>query len=86
MEDHYISFNIKDYENDDIMMMSDVGEMIRILVKNGYDCLFRYDDCGIYVLEYQSRNYSLGADRFLTVTADEEEMILDMRYNKGEDV
>lgn len=47
----YITFDISNYE-DHCDMFADVAAMFRIMVANGYVCSFRYDDCGIYVLEY----------------------------------
>jgi hypothetical protein len=80
----YIAFNIKYYDNNDAMLISDMSDMIYLLIKNGYECLVRYEDCGIYILEYRDSDRTYGADRFMSVSAEEEEIIWDMRCNEGE--
>ena len=82
----YIAFNITDYDDNDVMLMSDIGDMMRILIKNGYECLVRYDDCDIYLLEFRDSNHRNGADRFMSVSAEEEETIWNMRCNGGEEI
>lgn len=82
----YIVFNIEDYDDNDVMLMSDIGDVMRILVKNGYECLVRYEDCGIYILEYRDSNHTYGDDRFMSVSAKEEEIIWDMRCNGEKEI
>jgi hypothetical protein len=78
-----ISFNLGNYKNIS-EMMDDVSELMRLLVKNGYECLFRYEEVNVYILEYCYADHTYGADRFMRVSAEEEETICDMRYNRGE--
>jgi hypothetical protein len=80
--DNSIGFDLDNYKNIS-EMMEDVSEIMRLLVKNGYECLFRYDDINVYVLEYCYADRTYGADRFMKVSA-EEEAICDMRCNEGE--
>ena len=78
-----IVFDIKNYENES-MMMIEVGMIMSTLRRNGYQCLFRYDDCGIYVLEFLDEDYSLGANRFVVLTAEEEEELYFNRTHQDE--
>ena len=67
-------------------MFDDISVMTQILIKNEYEVLLRYEDCGIYVLEYcDSRDSRLGGDRFTTVTEDEYEVLQDYRYQHSDD-
>lgn len=76
-----ITFELKNYESEQMMML-EVGSVMSALVRNDYECLFRYEDCGIYILEFLDGDKSLGADRFIVVSADEEEMIINSRFDK----
>lgn len=80
--DNSISFDLDNYKNIS-EMMEDVSEIMRLLVKNGYECLFRYEEVNVYILEYCYADHTYGADRFMKVSAEEEETIWDMR-NEGE--
>lgn len=79
-----IAFELKNYESEQMMML-EVGSVMSALVRNNYECLFRYEDCGIFVLEFLSGDKSLGADRFMVVSAEEEEMVYDSRDNNFEE-
>ena len=80
----YMTFDVKNYTSEQLMMV-DVGMVMAAQTRNGYECLFRYDDCGIYVLEFLNRDKSLGADRFMVVSPEEEEMVYDSRDNSLEE-
>ena len=62
-----------------------IGMQLEFLTKQGYYALFRHDDCDIdtYVIEFehdpQSANEDWGRNRFVYLTADEEEEILNQR-------
>ena len=80
MKARYMSFDIQNYENE-TMMMLEVGNVMAALVRNGYQCLFRYEDCGIYILEYAEGNREYGAYRFMYVSPEEEEDVYFRREN-----
>lgn len=79
----HIAFDIKNYENES-MMMIEVGMIMSTLLRNGYQCLFRYEDCGIYVLEFLEEDRSWGANRFAVLTAEEEEELYFNRTHQDE--
>lgn len=56
----------------------EVAQLICILTKQEYQVLFRYEDCGVYVIDiaYDPHKEDFGDDRFMKVTAEEEEDIL----------
>jgi hypothetical protein len=56
----YIAFDVKKY-NDFDDMMYDVRNVMCVLVKNDYEVVFRYEDAGIYILEYGHNNESFGS-------------------------
>ena len=65
-----------------------VSQLIHILTEQDYQVLFRYDDCGVYVIEiaHDQHKYDFGSDRFMKVTAEEEEDILWNREKHDEEV
>ena len=65
----------------------DVVKIIDTLTKQDYEVLFRYEDCGIYTVEFAydpSVVPEFEAERFLKVTQDEEDKILFERDNEDE--
>lgn len=46
-----ITFNAANYKNEEDAFQ-DVATVLRILTKNNYICSFEYEDCGIYVLQF----------------------------------
>lgn len=51
----YITFDLYEKYESEADLFNDVMKVMQILIRNGYECAFRYDDCGIYVLEFGSR-------------------------------
>ena len=73
----------KDKCKNDAEFWCAVAQLIRILTEQDYQVLFRYEDCGVYVIDIahdQHKEY-WGSDRFMKVTAEEEEDILWKREN-----
>lgn len=56
----YIAFDIKKY-NGFNEMMYDVRNAMCVLINNDYEVVFRYEDAGIYILEYGHDNESFGS-------------------------
>lgn len=47
-----MSFDIDNYKNAEDMW-KDIGKFLQILIHNDNIAVVRYDDCGIYVVEYE---------------------------------
>lgn len=61
-----------------------IGKVLEILTSQGYKCLFYYEDCDIYVLQYATTE-DWGEGDFQFITPDEWENILfDREENKDE--
>ncbi len=60
-----------------------IAQLIRFLTEQDYQVLFRYEDCGVYVIDiaHDQHKEDWGSDRFMKVTANEEEDILWKREN-----
>lgn len=84
-ESSHISFDSDKYSTLD-EMYKEVSILTQILIKNDYEVLFRYEDCGIYVLEYcHSRFAELGTPSFEVCTLEELELLSEYRYNQNHD-
>ena len=87
VENNYIVLDRKKYDREEEFWI-DVSKFMDLLTKNDYDVLFRYEDCDIYVLEIATdprMEPELGEDRFIKVTAEEEEQIELSRRQAEED-
>ena len=76
IERKYIAFDLRKYESEEAMW-KDISTMTKILIKQDYEVLIKYEDCDVYILEY-AYNDSItgyGADRYKLVTQEEEEKI-----------
>lgn len=59
----------------------DVSELIRILSKYNYDVLVRYDDCGVYIIEYcVNPKMEFGNERFEKISEEEYEKLINNRF------
>lgn len=47
-----IVFCPEDYDNNEIMMFSDIADLLKILFKCKYECAIHQEDFGIVVVEY----------------------------------
>ena len=79
----YMTFDIKNYDSE-LTMMVEVGNVLAALARNDYECLFYYDDCGIYVLQFADKDRSLGSPRFAYITEDDELELDWLRNHKEE--
>ena len=60
-----------------------VSKMLDILTYLGYECVFKYEDCDIYVIEFDFNPNSGLADEYLMWLKEEEmEFIEDLRFEK----
>lgn len=85
MEYRHMALNISDYNND-TEFWKDVSDIMRILTKQNYDVLFRYEDCGIYIIEYAiSPSMEYSDERFELITQDEYEKLINYRNHDCEE-
>lgn len=71
----YISFDVSKY--DDLYEMTfDIRSAAEVLLKNGYDIAVRYEDAGIFLLEYSYTDKSLGSPRLCWLDPEEFEAII----------
>lgn len=64
-----------------------VADQLRLLTEQDYYVLFRMDDCGVYVIEYEHDPHikEWGYNRFMYVTsAEEDEVISNRGYSESE--
>lgn len=80
-----MTFNIRNYGNDLSNLMFAVSRVIEQLTTNGYVVEFYYEDCGIYVLNYDYRDSELANKHLLWLDADEAEEIIAKRCNNWEE-
>lgn len=81
-ERHYIAFDIKNYDSE-LNLMVEVGNVLAAFARNDYQCLFYYEDSGIYILEYARKPYTYGGPSYMLVSENEREMVEDKRYGNG---
>lgn len=75
-----IAFDRSKYKSDEEFKLA-IATLLLQLTKNEYEVLFRYEDCGIYIVDYCYDSYipGLGADRYMLVTSEEESELLAKR-------
>ena len=80
VEDSHIEICKGKYKSD-TEFWTHVASLLDVLTKQDYNVLFRYEDVGVYVLEfaYDPRKAEFGSDRFMKVSAEEEERLFSER-------
>lgn len=82
MEYKHMVLNINDYA-DDSEFWKDVSDIMRVLTKQNYDVLFRYEDCGIYIVQYAvNPSMEYGDERFELISQSEYEKLINHRNEK----
>lgn len=81
----YIAFDVKKY-NDFDDMMYDVIDVMSALINNGYEVVFRYEDVGIYILEYGHNDESFGSPMAYWLTPEDYQDFMFMKENNGAEV
>ena len=85
MKEHRIVL-CKDKCQKDSEFWQDVSKISDVLTKHGYDVLFKYDDVGVYYIQYNYNSYNdFGENRFMSVTEQEQQKILQERKNCAEE-
>ena len=82
----HISFDIDNYNNDRDKMFQAIGKQLDLLTKNEYVCKVYYDDCGIFVIEFEldQRDTWLGAPELMWLDEDEVEAVERLRAERSE--
>lgn len=81
--DKQISFSLDKYESKD-EMYEDIAKAMDILTRNDYQCAFRYEDCGVYILEFDYDNAEFGTPMIYWLDSDQEDCLYTSSYI-GED-
>lgn len=74
-----ITFDIKGYGDNTEKFWNAVRNTLRILVDNGYDCSFRYEDCGIYVIQFDYSDPEISSHFLQWLSPEEFEDVVTMR-------
>lgn len=80
----YIAVERDKYKSDEDMWKA-ISDVCKVLLENENQILLTYEDCGIYRIDYthDSSYEDWGSERFMCVTANESEDILEKReYSK----
>ena len=64
----------KNYDNDN-EFWSAVSMFLRLLTENDYIATFKYEDCGVYVIEFSYKDQSMGAEYPYWLTPEQYEQI-----------
>lgn len=78
-----ITFDIARYANEE-EFWADISKTIQILTTNSYDIQFRYEDCGIYVLNYDYVSTDLAHDKLIWLSMDEYEDFISYMHRNNE--
>ena len=75
-----IAFSMDSYKTKDEFWKA-VADQLRLLTDQDYYVLFRMDDCGVYVIEYEHDPHieEWGCNRFMYVTSEEEDEVISNR-------
>lgn len=61
-----------------------ITNILTILADNGYICIFKLEDCGIYVIEYDYEDSDLRELTPVWLKNEKLEAIINMRENEGD--
>ena len=81
---NHITFDIKTYNNDRDKLFQAIGKQLDLLTKNEYVCKVYYDDCGVFVIEFEldQRETWLGAPELMWLDEDEVDAVERFRAEK----
>ena len=84
---NHITFDIKTYDNNRDKMFQAIGKQLNLLTENEYVCKVYYDDCGIFVIEFEldQRDTWLGAPELMWLDEDEVDAVERFRREKEEE-
>lgn len=80
----YIIFDLSDKYESEADLFDDVVKVMKILIHNGYEWALRYEDCGLYILEFDSRT---DGTQICWLDEQQKEFLLDFinEHYEGED-
>jgi hypothetical protein len=81
-----MTFGLDRYDNDRDKLFQAVGKQLNLLTENEYVCKVYYDDCGIFVVEYEldQRQEWLGCPELMWLDEDEVMAVERFREEKNE--
>ena len=82
-----ITFSIDRYDNNRDKMFQAIGKQLSLLTENEYVCKVYYDDCGVFVIEFEldQRETWYGAPELMWLDEDEVDAVERLREEKGID-
>ena len=78
-----ITISEENYQTKEELLKA-IAHILNILTDNGYVCIFRLEDCGIYTIEYDYTDPNLRELTPVWLSNEEHETIFDMRENEGD--
>jgi len=81
-----IVFDIGNYNNNRDKLFQAIGKQLDLLTENKYVCKVYYDDCGIFVIEYEldQREEWFGNPELMWLDEDEVEAVERLREERAE--
>lgn len=65
----------RDNYKDDYLMKQDIGKVLEILMKNGYNCSIKYEDLGIYSIGFDYSEEEIADNSLYWLDAEEADLI-----------
>lgn len=82
--DNYISLDSNKYDSME-EFFEDISTLMRILTKNEYQCAFKYDDAGIYILEFDNDNPTYGSPNIYWLDEEQLDCLYSSKYIESEE-
>ena len=81
-----MTFSIDSYDNNRDKMFQAIGKQLALLTENNYVSKVYYDDCGVYVIEFEldQREEWLGCPELMWLDEDEVDAVARLREEKDE--
>lgn len=73
-----IEFCRDNYKND-YLMWQDIGKALEVLIKNEYNCSVKYEDFGIYSIEFDYSDCDIANNFLYWLSAEEADLIDEKR-------
>jgi hypothetical protein len=84
---NHITFDIDTYDKNREKLFKAIGKQLDLLTENNYVSKVYYDDCGVYVIEFEldQREEWLGAPELMWLEEDEVRAVERLREEKEEE-
>lgn len=81
-----MTFSMDRYDNNRDKMFQAIGKQLSLLTENEYVCKVYYDDCNVFVIEFEldQRETWLGVPELMWLEEDEVEAVERLREEKEE--